>query len=97
MRPLINNPTIAPVLPRSQNHQVVHTTTLLYNSIPKSHQLESELKSQAQETEEHPFLLITTAKSTDRVCHTGHSSTVSNPKPTYLYQAQVQQAQTQQQ
>ena len=58
-------------------------------------------KSQAQETEEHPYSLITTAKSADRPRPTGHypplCPTISNPISTSQSQTRIHQTQAQQQ
>ena len=51
-------------------------------------------KTQAQETEEHPYSVITTAKSSDRPRPTGHSPplypTISNPLSPHSSQSQSQ-------
>ena len=72
--PLIknSNPTVTPVLPRSHSHQVVLTVTL-QNNPPQKSSFNSLKKSQAQETKEHPYPVITTAKSAYRPRPTGNS------------------------
>ena len=63
------NPRASP----SQNHRFAHTATLPNNPPPNCHCLNSLIKkSQAQQTEEHPFSVITNAKSADRPRSAGH-------------------------
>ena len=58
-------------------------------------------KPQTQETEKHPYSAITTAKSADRPCSTGHSlplyPTIGNPIFPHQRHTQIQQTQAQQQ
>ena len=99
LRPLINNPTLTQVLPPSQNQLVAHTVKRLNNPPPKSHHFFIK-KSQAQDTEEHLYSVITTAKSADRPRPTGHSPlypSISNPVSTHQSQPQIHQTQAQQQ
>ena len=45
LRPLFNNPTLTQTLPPSENHLVAHTVKRLTNQHPKSHHLNSLLKT----------------------------------------------------
>ena len=72
--PLTNFPTLTQVPLPYQNHLVAHTVKQPENPLLKSHRLIYLIKKpQAQETEEHPYSVITTTKSTDRPRPTGHS------------------------
>ena len=85
LRPLISNPTITQLLLPFKNHQVAHTVTLPNNPTPKSLHLNSLIKkSQTQETEEHPYSIISTAKSADRPPPTGQSPHTT-PHPVIPY------------
>ena len=73
--PLLKNPKLIPLLPRSHTHLVVVTAT--QQEIPP--QKKSSIKlfhkmTEAQETEEHPYSVVTAAKSVDRPRLTGHFS-----------------------
>ena len=64
------NPNALP----SKNSLVAHTAKQLNNQHPKSHHLNSLIKKpQTQETEKHPYSVITTANSADKPRPTGHS------------------------
>ena len=76
LRPLVSNQTLTQVLPPPQNHLVAHTPRQLDNQHPKTHHLNSLKKPQTRDTEEHPYSVIITTKSTDRPRPTGHPPTL---------------------
>ena len=99
LRTLINNPTLTQALPVSESPCCSYNEATK-QSTPKilSFKLFNK-KSQTQETEEHPYSVITTA---DRPRPTGKSPTplyptISNPIWTYQSQALIHQTQAQQQ
>ena len=101
--PLINNPRITRVLPRSQYCQVAHILTLPINPPPKIHHLKSLMKSHKHKKQRNsPTHLLQLPNVQialilpDKVPSLLYPK-VNNSIPTYQSQAQVHLAQTKQQ